>query len=394
MSGSAPTPLQVNPQYSVTESGVGPGAVAVPIAFTLTPAQPVAVVNMQSMPTGTAQISHLQTLKIDNSKGAVGLIVTFIDSGDQIEVGPYEYGYYPCHTNALVFNVAVPFLPSLGGATLAVNMVALNYYVAPKSASFIGPSTDTGVTVTVGGPGQFWNNSISWYAYPGGGGVPVAAPAPAGNVYTSIYADMSKVGVVVQLSSSDIAGNPWSIFLEPATSAEYVIPPTAAGTPVTNVALIPPNSGRPRTSVNFNLTWRPQPLGIPTTSAIGPQGQLVGGFSGTWNNGVYQSMVSAPANFPPFFLLTGVILAAGGLSSQVQVQVTENVTVPVTNQCALAIVGMPAGNSTQIIQGLKWFSANSGWSLGVTNVTGGAFTGTILATFLGISTYASQLAGP
>lgn len=400
MSGTAPVPLAVNPQYSITESGVFSGAVAVPISFNLTPTQPVAVVNLQSMPTGTTQISHLQTLKIDNSMNSIGLIVTFIDTGDRLEVGPNEFGYYPTHTNALVFNVSVPLLPELQTFGLSapvlfpVNMVALNYYIAPRSASFIGPTTDTAVTVTIGS-GAAWNTAPQWVSIgPPPLPIPSQVPGVPGTVYTSLYSDLRTVGLVIECSSTDLSGNSWTVWFAPGTAEEHTIPPTAVGTPVQITALLPPNGGRTHTTASFPITWRVALLGMRTSTSFGASGVLTGGFSGAMANNLFIATNSQPVGgFPaPFFYLQQAIFACAGLSAAALFELIEEDTAPTTTNTPLAIISVPAGSSTTILYSMNWYNGNNGWNLGFMNVSGASVSGSVLITWQGVSTYASQLA--
>lgn len=382
MSGSAVQ--QVAPSYTIAEPGVGRFAAATPVNLTLTAAQPVAVVNINAQPTGTVQLSHIQTLKIDNSIGPIPLVITFADTGDQINVQPYEYGYYPAHTNSLVFTVAAPLLPSLSfqGAPTAVSvkMQALNYYVAPQTAKAVSAVSDQGYAVQLNLPppaNNPWNILTA------------TVPGPAGTVFTSLYStNFDTIGYTLYVQGNSISGGNWTVALKPGVLAEYDIPPTAAGTPLNCVALLPSsNGGRTKTTSSPGFTFRQYPLGLEPIEAVGTlgtfcSGPLTGGpgFISVFSN-------TTVGNPQSFIKLVGGMLTLNPAGAQVLVAeqqggVTSNLW-SATVQAASASQNIPFGP-------LEWFSSGLSWAVGINAAS--AISGNVEATFAFRFTAASQLA--
>lgn len=357
MSGT--TVQQIAPSYTIPEPGVAPGAAATPINLVLTAAQPVAVININTQPTGTVQLTHIQTLKIDNSIGPIPLIVTFPDTGDQINVQPYEYGYYPCHTNSLVFTIAAPLLPSLqfqlNAPGLSVKMQALNYYVAPQTAKAISATSDLGYTVQLNLPPPA-NNPWNILTAP--------VPGPPGTVFTTIYStNFDTIGYTLYIQGNSIDGANWTVALKPGVLAEYDIPPTAAGSPLNCVALLPSsNGGRTKTTSTPAFTFRQYPLGLPPVEAVGTLGNYTSGilsggpgFISAFNNttiGNPQSFVKVESGMMTLNSANAVVAFAesqGGVVSNLWQGVGAS-TPPAMN--------IPIGP-------MEWFSSGLGWSLGI-----------------------------
>jgi hypothetical protein len=234
----------LSPQYSFPVAGYGSGYRVVPVlSLVLSAAVGAATVNLQQMPSGQ-QISNITTIYVDNSNGAVGIVLTFPDTAMQVDIPAFTQGFFPVMTGGLVFDVSAPLVGVLGGTVSPVLQV-LNFAVPPTSLT-VPPDDNAGVV-----------ENVLFVVIP----IPFHVPG-SGLIFTSLEVDNSSFPYPVTISSIDINGNAWRQSTPAFTKQETPIPPTAAGTIASGIAPAPP------AGVVVETRWRVFPAGDSTSTTL------------------------------------------------------------------------------------------------------------------------------
>lgn len=245
MSFSAMTPFGSANAFTLLGYNNNGSTKAASATGVLTPSNGAQVVNLQALPGGN-QLGAIVTLFIDNSGGAVPVIVTFPDTGQVIEAPAYSQGYYPALTAGLVFTVAAPLIGVLNG-DVGYNIQVANFAIPPSSYGPFYPDENAGVLQSAGISG-------GWITY--SGTVPEIGGKQA--IFDSLEVDSTNFGAQFALASVSIDGSPWQINQLPLQKSEFYIPPTSSGTSYTATATLP---GGGDTTRLIPLRWRVAPIG-------------------------------------------------------------------------------------------------------------------------------------